>query len=75
MKFRAYEHKIIEHKEVTKSWSREIDGEGDEKENNLEETRKSSRLREKDRIDYARMNKDGLEENKDISETNIYNPK
>ena len=48
-----------------------IDGEGDEKENNLEETRKSSRLREKDRIDYARMKKDGLEENKDISETNI----
>ena len=28
-------------------------------------------MREKDIIDYARMNKDGLEENKDISETNI----
>ena len=55
----------------TKSWSTKIDGEGDEKENNLEETRKSTRLREKDKINYAKMNKDGLEENKDLSETNI----
>ena len=71
MKFRAYEHKVIEHKQVTKSWSTDIDGEGDEKEKKIEEARKSSRLREKDRINYARMNKDGLEENKEISETNI----
>ena len=35
----------------------------------MEETRKSSRLRQKDRIDYAKMNKDVLEENKETSES------
>ena len=70
MKFRAYEHRIIEHKQVTKSWSTDIEGEeGEDKEKELEEARRSSRLRQKDRIDYAKMNKDGIEENKEIAES------
>ena len=63
MKYRAYEHKIIEHKQVTKSWSTDIENVEEESEDNVE--RKSNRLKEKKRVDYARMAKGKIEKDEE----------
>ena len=59
MKYRAYEHKLLEHKDVTRSWTlTKIIIKNDEEDNtNFIEQRKSERLKGKAKIDYLKMNK------------------
>ena len=73
MKYRAYEHKVIEHNQVTKSWSTEEEiAEGNtEMEKNITQ-RKSDRLKEKKKVDYTKMNKGESEEKEE--ESNTTNP-
>ena len=62
MKFRAYEHKMIEHKEVLKSWSLEEEIEIENEDKEEENQRKSERLKEKKKINYVNMNNGRKEE-------------